>query len=99
MIDRLLSIVHEFDPALELKYNKFYIGLAKDGRPRQNFVVFRPRKNTLVVDIRLKPSTELESKLEASGLEAPEYGKRQKGVGQPDSRTLLLRLQSQRNRL
>ena len=79
MADQLLRIVHEFDPALELKYNKFYIGLSKDSRPPQNFVVFRPRKNILVVYIRLKQSAELEAKLETSGLEAPEYDKRQKG--------------------
>src|SRR5271166_730209 len=35
--DQLLSIVKEFDPALELKYNKFYIGLSKDGKVN-NFV-------------------------------------------------------------
>src|SRR5438477_4003691 len=28
MVDQLLNIIHEFDPTLELKYNKFYIGLA-----------------------------------------------------------------------
>ncbi len=47
MVDQLLGIVHEFEPALELKYNKFYIGLAKDGRQPQNFVVFRPGKKFL----------------------------------------------------
>lgn len=79
MVDQLLRIVHEFDPTLELKYNKFYIGLAKDGRPPQNFVVFRPRKNILLLSIRVKQSEDLEPKLEASGLEAPEYDKREKG--------------------
>jgi hypothetical protein len=39
----LLSIAKTHDPALELKYNKFYIGLAKDGQP-YNFIVFRPKK-------------------------------------------------------
>jgi hypothetical protein len=29
----LLGIAREFDPSLELKYNKFYIGLSKDGQP------------------------------------------------------------------
>jgi hypothetical protein len=37
---------------LELKYNKFYVGLAKDGQPH-NFVVSRPRKNALMLTIRL----------------------------------------------
>lgn len=71
------KIVHEFDPALELKYNKFYIGLAKDGRTPQNFVLFRPRKKSLALSIRLKQSADIESKLEESGLEALEYDKRE----------------------
>lgn len=40
--DQLLEIIREFDPAITLKYNKFYIGLAKNGRPN-NFVVSVPR--------------------------------------------------------
>src|SRR4051812_20131012 len=48
MVDQLLNIIHEFDPMLEPKYNKFYIGLAKNGQPK-NFIVFRPRKSTVVL--------------------------------------------------
>ena len=32
MADDLFAIVKTLDPDLDLKYNKFYIGLAKDGR-------------------------------------------------------------------
>ena len=32
MVDRLLNFVRELDASLELKYTKFYIGLAKQGR-------------------------------------------------------------------
>ena len=74
MLDQLLVILRESDTALQLKYNKFYVGLAKEGQP-QNFVVFRPRKNALMVSIRLRPSTEIQSKIEESGLEALEYDK------------------------
>jgi len=77
MVDQLLGVVHDFDPALELKYNKFYIGMAKDGQAPHNFLIFRPRKNVLVLSIRLKQSSEVESKLEQSGLEALEYDKRE----------------------
>jgi predicted transport protein len=78
MIDQLLVIVREFDPAVELKYNKFYVGLARDGQPH-NFVVFRPRKNALMLTIRLKPAVEIQSKLEESALEVLEYDKREGG--------------------
>ncbi len=77
MVDELLTVVHEFDPALELKYNKFYIGMAKDGQAPQNFVIFRPGKNTLTVSIRIKQSSEVEAKLEESGL-GIEYDKRER---------------------
>ena len=43
IVDQLLAIVKEFDPDLGLKYNKFYIGLAKNNLAN-NFVTFRPKK-------------------------------------------------------
>jgi hypothetical protein len=79
MADQLLRIVQDFDPTLVLKYNKFYIGMAKDGEAPNNFVLYRPRKNTLVVTIRLKQSPDIESKLEQSGLDALDYDKREGG--------------------
>ena len=33
MADQALEIARTFDPSLELKYNKFYIGLARNGQP------------------------------------------------------------------
>src|SRR5262249_30314017 len=33
LADELLGIAREIDPSLELKYNKFYIGLSKQGQP------------------------------------------------------------------
>jgi predicted transport protein len=78
MVDQLLQIVHEFDPGLEPKYNKFYVGLVKDGQPH-NFVVFRPRRNTLILTVRLQPSAETQSRLEGSGLEVMDSDKREGG--------------------
>ncbi len=75
MADQLLGTVKEFDPSLELKYNKFYIGLAKDGQPN-NFVQFRPRKNTLILEAKIKKSEEVEAKIENAGLDALEYSTR-----------------------
>ena len=46
LVDDLLGIAREINPSLDLKYNKFYIGLSKDGQPF-NFAQFRPRKNTI----------------------------------------------------
>ena len=67
--------LHDLDPGLELKYNKFYIGLAKDGRAN-NFVVFRPQKDGLRVEIKLERSDETQALLDASGLDVMDYESR-----------------------
>ena len=58
-----------------LKYNKFYIGLAKNGRPN-NFAVFIPKKKHFGLNIRLARSEVLEGKLEDAGLALLEYSSR-----------------------
>ena len=75
MADKLLEIVHEFDPQLALKYNKFYIGLAKEGRAN-NFVTFRPLKSGLMLEIKLKQSDDLQAKIDTAGIEALSYDAR-----------------------
>src|SRR4030042_5151256 len=75
MADQLLEIVKSHDPKLELKYNKFYIGLAKNGIPH-NFVVFRPKKGFIRFEPRLKNMTETQEHLELSGLDVMDYDSR-----------------------
>jgi len=75
MADDLLAVVKEFDGALEPNYNKFYIGLVKNERPN-NFVIFRPKKNKLNVEVRLAKSEEIQGELETSGLDLLEYDNR-----------------------
>ena len=75
LADDLLKMVQEFDPSLTLKYNKFYIGLARDGQA-YNFVVFRPRKSHMLLELRLPENDDLTAKVEQSGIETLEYDKR-----------------------
>ena len=75
MVDELLDIIKRSDPNLELKYNKFYIGLAKEGKPF-NFVIFRPKKNFLRLEPRLDRSEQTQEKLEAAGLDVMDYDDR-----------------------
>lgn len=77
-LDGIFEIVHGLDPALELKYNKFYVGLAKNGQPH-NFVISRPQKNALMLTVRLQQSPEIQARLEESGMEALDYDKREGG--------------------
>lgn len=72
LADQLLDIVKEFSPNLELKYNKYYIGLAKDGQPN-NFVIFRAKKSSLLFEIRLKQSPEIQDKLDEAKIDTMDY--------------------------
>ncbi len=75
MCDDLLESIKPLDSELELKYNKFYIGLAKNGQPC-NFVVFRPKKSFLRIEPRLAKSDETQEQLETAGLDVMDYDDR-----------------------
>lgn len=75
MADKLLKVLKQLDPALELKFNKFYIGLARQGQP-DNFVIFRPQKNSIRVEPRLKKRDEITQKIEDAGLDVLDYDNR-----------------------
>jgi hypothetical protein len=75
LADDLLKVAREFEPSVELKYNKFYIGLSRAGQPF-NFVQFRPQKNRINIDLKIPQSAEVDSRIEVAGLEALEYSKR-----------------------
>ncbi len=74
LVDNLFEIIKSFDPSFELKYNKFYIGLAKDGQPN-NFAVFRPKKKFVRIDLRIPKEQETENKIEEAGLDLMEYSR------------------------
>ena len=64
-----------YDPKLELKYNKFYIGLATNGQPN-NFVVFKSRKHGINVEVKLPQSTDTDQILEQGGFDDMDYDKK-----------------------
>lgn len=75
LADKLLAEAREFDGSLGLKYNKFYIGLSKDGQPF-NFIAFKPRKTKLNLEIKLSQTEDIDNRLEQAGIETLEYSKR-----------------------
>lgn len=75
MADRLLEIVKRSNSALELKYNKFYIGLAENNQPN-NFVSFIPRKSGLILHCRVDRSEEVDALIDESDLDKLDYDKR-----------------------
>jgi hypothetical protein len=75
MADQLFEIAKQHDPTLELKYNKFYIGIARNGRPC-NFMVFRPKKGFIRFEVRLNNTQETQDRLESAGLDVMDYDSR-----------------------
>lgn len=75
LADDVLTKLKLIDPGLELKYNKFYIGLAKDTKI-VNFVIMKPMKTAIRVEPRLKKSVEIEEQLENAGLDLLDYSSR-----------------------
>lgn len=69
LADRLLDIINKFAPEYQFKYNKFYIGLVKGG-VANNFVICKPKKQWVNVEIRLAEQSDLTTELEESGLDA-----------------------------
>lgn len=60
-----------------MKYNKFYIGLAKDGKA-DNIVRFRPQKSALRFQVNIDESEEVNQKLEDAGIDVLEYDRKWK---------------------
>jgi len=68
MVDKQLKIIQTFAPEYNLKYNRYYIGLAKDGIAN-NFVSFRPKKQWVNSEVRLSKDEALSSEIEEAGID------------------------------
>ena len=75
LMEKLFELVKEADPDVELKYNKFYVGLIKQGRA-QNYVTFRPKKTSMTLEPKLPRTDEIDTLLEEAGLETLDYSTR-----------------------
>jgi predicted transport protein len=72
LADRLLELIRAFEPEIDLKYNKMYIGLALGNRAN-NFVSFVPQKVVIQVRIKLRRTNETDALLTNSGLDSLGY--------------------------
>lgn len=75
IVDEALELISEVIPGYQLKYNKFYIGLAQNGRA-DNFILFRAKKNFTRMEIRLDKDEDLENEIESKGIDLMDYDKR-----------------------
>ncbi|OAI39328.1 hypothetical protein AYO39_00395 [Actinobacteria bacterium SCGC AG-212-D09] len=75
LADGMLALVNEITPGMSLKYNKNYIGLARDG-VADNFVQFRPRREAMITEFRIPRSDDVTALIEDSSLDSLVYSKR-----------------------
>ncbi len=75
LVDQCLEMIRQLDPLIDLKYNKHYIGLGRDGSP-YNFVVFRPKKSTLTIEFKLPQSDDVDAIINEAGLDKLDYNAR-----------------------
>jgi hypothetical protein len=73
--DEILILINKIQPGFSLKYNKFYIGLAKNGQAN-NFAICRPKKNYMRLEIKLPKSEANDALIEEAGLEEMDYDNR-----------------------
>ena len=73
--DKLLTYILEFDSDAELNYNKFYIGLKISGRSK-NYVIFRPKKNYLILEIKIPETEENDEIINQAEITTLNYAKR-----------------------
>ena len=76
MADELLALAKQHcDDSLNLKYNKYYIGLERNGRA-YNFFYVRPQKKLIHFQPKIENSSETTEKLENAGLDVGGYDNR-----------------------
>ena len=75
LVDQMLDwLREEIEPSLNLKYNKHYIGIERQGQPF-NFVLFKPQKNSVVFRPKLPQTIETDDEIDQAGLDKIEYNK------------------------
>ncbi|KLE08926.1 hypothetical protein [Aliarcobacter butzleri] len=77
LTDKIFKMLDEYTIEYKLKYNKHYIGLEKNNISK-NFISFVPRKNSVLLHIRLEEDEEVSTLLENSDLDILTYDKRWK---------------------
>jgi hypothetical protein len=75
MADTLLDVAKKYDPSVSLKYNKFYIGLLKNGQA-YNFLTMRPRKTSIRLSLKIPRSEIIDDKIAKAGFDILEYEER-----------------------
>lgn len=76
VMDSVVTLVRTIDPAFGPKYNKWYVGLARNNQPL-NFIVFKPKSQWVRVEVKLDKSDDVQKRLEEAGIDLMEYSTRE----------------------
>ena len=74
VVDQIHKLVEQQDPGVELKYNKHYIGLVKNGSVN-NYVSIVPRKKKVNVHFRIRRLDEITDMIDNAGIGTLPYDK------------------------
>lgn len=74
LADRLLGLAKTLDESLELKYNKHYIGFARDGAAF-NFVTLSPKRQFMRVQLYMPQTDDVSEKIDQAGLDTLDYNR------------------------
>ena len=68
LTDNIFESLGDLLDEYELKYNKFYVGIAKDGMAN-NFISFRPKKKFIIMNIYCEEIPEITNRLDQYGVD------------------------------
>jgi len=74
MSDEMLKLAQEFDPDLRVNYTKRYIGMLRGGQV-DNFMLMKPKKTNLNLELRLKRDETIDTYINEQGLDKLEYSR------------------------
>jgi len=72
VVDALLELTTDFAPGFSLKYNKYCIGVAKQGMSK-NFISFIPRRSSVILYFKHSENEEIQRQLNESDLDLLSY--------------------------
>ncbi|MEJ5352724.1 MAG: hypothetical protein WHS65_14165 [Melioribacteraceae bacterium] len=74
LVDSIINLIQDIIPGFQLKYNKYYIGLNKDGISK-NFISFTPRRTSIILNIKYENNQEFDELLKATDIDILSYDK------------------------
>jgi hypothetical protein len=72
LVDRMAALINDVDPAARLSFQAGYAGIQRNG-VAANYLIVEPRKDHLVLRLRIPESSELTERIRSGGLDLMSY--------------------------